>query len=357
MMSRNVGLDLLRIIAMLMVILLHVLGQGGILKSVPPLSTSVAITKYAIAWIIEIGAYCAVNCYALLTGYNYFGKTPRYAKLFEFWLQIAFYTVGICILYSLLGHTIHGKMWLKVFFPVTSGVYWYVSSYFCLFILIPIINKGLENIEEKSLKTLLCIGFVLVSVLPTFFKLDPYCLKSGYSFAWLLLLFIIGGSLKKMDLLSKISMRLSIKVFVISIIVTWLWKITNDIICFSLSIKPSMANLFVSYTSPTIILSALSLLFIFAKQDINNYRMISVIRLVAPAAFGVYLIHLHPLIWNGIFRGFSAGFVKNSIPVMVFKIFFAALIIYSLCTIVELFRIALFKKIKIYEKINKLISI
>lgn len=34
--ERNYGLDLLRMAAMFMVILLHILGQGGILKQLPP---------------------------------------------------------------------------------------------------------------------------------------------------------------------------------------------------------------------------------------------------------------------------------------------------------------------------------
>ena len=62
--ERKYGIDLLRMIAMFMVVILHVLGQGGILNTVSSLSLN-----YEIAWFLEISAYCAVNCYALISGY------------------------------------------------------------------------------------------------------------------------------------------------------------------------------------------------------------------------------------------------------------------------------------------------
>lgn len=38
--ARNYGIDLLRLISMLMIVVLHVLGQGGILKSTSALTLS-----------------------------------------------------------------------------------------------------------------------------------------------------------------------------------------------------------------------------------------------------------------------------------------------------------------------------
>ena len=46
--ERNYGIDLLRIVSMLMVVILHVLGQGGVLKSSEPLSVG-----YSVAWLLD----------------------------------------------------------------------------------------------------------------------------------------------------------------------------------------------------------------------------------------------------------------------------------------------------------------
>ena len=62
--ERNYGIDLLRIISMFMVVVLHVVGHGGVLNATIGLTL-----KGEIAWAIEIASYCAVNCYALITGF------------------------------------------------------------------------------------------------------------------------------------------------------------------------------------------------------------------------------------------------------------------------------------------------
>ena len=75
--ERNYGIDLLRIVSMLMVVVLHVLGQGGVLKTSTPLSIG-----YSVAWILEIAAYCAVNCYALISGYVGVNSKFKYYEKF-----------------------------------------------------------------------------------------------------------------------------------------------------------------------------------------------------------------------------------------------------------------------------------
>ena len=57
-----VGIELLRIIAMMMVVGLHYLNFGGILWSE-------AVMNRRIAWGIEAFLFVAVNCYVLISGY------------------------------------------------------------------------------------------------------------------------------------------------------------------------------------------------------------------------------------------------------------------------------------------------
>lgn len=55
--ERNIGIDLLKIVSMLMIVTLHMLGHGGVLDDMPPMSRC-----YQVAWLIEIACYGAVNC-------------------------------------------------------------------------------------------------------------------------------------------------------------------------------------------------------------------------------------------------------------------------------------------------------
>lgn len=82
--KRNIGIDLLKIVSMLMIVTLHMLGHGGVLDNMPPMSRC-----YQVAWLIEIACYGAVNCYALASGFLTARCNIR--KLMELWLQVMFY--------------------------------------------------------------------------------------------------------------------------------------------------------------------------------------------------------------------------------------------------------------------------
>ena len=47
--QRNSGIDFLRMVSMFMVVVLHVLGQGGILAALPPHTP-----RWALGWVLEL---------------------------------------------------------------------------------------------------------------------------------------------------------------------------------------------------------------------------------------------------------------------------------------------------------------
>ena len=122
--QRNFGLDLLRMAAMFLVAVLHVLGAGGVLDSAAPLSPD-----YMTAWLLETAAFCAVNCYALLSGFVGLGGKFRYANLALLWCQVAFYTLLIPVVFALARPGTVGE-WalLRGFFPAMSNHYWYFTA-------------------------------------------------------------------------------------------------------------------------------------------------------------------------------------------------------------------------------------
>ena len=92
--ERNYGIDLLRILAMFMIVMLHVLGRGGILEN-----ATIFSAHYKIAWLLEVICYGAVNIYALISGYVGFRAKHKYVNIIMLWLQVIFYTVSITILF------------------------------------------------------------------------------------------------------------------------------------------------------------------------------------------------------------------------------------------------------------------
>ena len=103
--NRNYGIDLLRIVSMYMVVILHILGNGGVLTNLELLSLN-----YYSAWFLEISCYCAVNCYALITGYVMVDSKFSYKKILNLWLDVLFLRLFFTIVMNFIFPTLVGKM-------------------------------------------------------------------------------------------------------------------------------------------------------------------------------------------------------------------------------------------------------
>ena len=78
-------------------------------------------------------------------------------------------------------------------FPVTSGKNWYVTAYFGMMCLIPMIRLAMDYIDQRIYKYMLVGIFAIYSVLPTLVSYllqgayypDPFNVNRGYSSLWL----------------------------------------------------------------------------------------------------------------------------------------------------------------------------
>ena len=51
--------------------------------------------RYGLCWALEAAAFCAVDCYAMISGYVGTGKTFRPSGIVLLWLRVVFYTLLI----------------------------------------------------------------------------------------------------------------------------------------------------------------------------------------------------------------------------------------------------------------------
>ena len=188
--QRNRGIDLLRMTAMWMVVILHILNKGGVLAAAAPLSAGQGTAR-----LLETAAYCAVNCYGLISGYVGVQRRFRYSGALALWLRVAFYTLGITAVFAcLMPGSVNGDRVLRAFFPVLFRQYWYVTAYFGMCLFIPFFNLLLNRLSKGQLR-LLALSIVLVfSVLPTLRQKDVFLTDNGYSVLWLSCLYLLAAS-------------------------------------------------------------------------------------------------------------------------------------------------------------------
>ena len=330
---RIYGLDLLKILSAIMIIILHVLGRGGILYNTMPFSLN-----YEIAWMLEIGCYCAVNCYALISGYVLSEKEIKYNKIIKTWFQIVFYTVCISLVFYILDPSmISIKSIMKSVLPIYSGQYWYFTSYVGMFFCIPFLNHIIQTIEHRQLKKIFFIYGILFSIIPTILmgKFDPFYLNNGYSMLWLIVLYLLGAYCQKYNIAYKYEKKRLLLGYFSCIFITWLIKLIIEIITFNMFGKIVLGNVLITYISPTIVLSSIFIFLFFINLRIEKKLILKVIKFLTPLTFGIYLIHSNPLIYTNILNDLFISYVDYPYYVLIIIIIIGVFTIFIICILID----------------------
>lgn len=342
--SRNYGIDLARLFCMFLVVMCHILETGGVLEA------SVG-RKSTVSWLLHVLPYCAVDCYALISGYVSFSekeKPLRLNKYINLWLQVAFYSFFITFgAYFLKPEAIGIKGLVMSLFPVSTYQYWYFSAYTVVFLFSPWLNNFVRKSEKDSLSKFILVAFILFSVLNIFSVnlgfYDPFRLEDGFSAIWLVFLYIVGSWLKKSNFLAEIKSKLKLLILVTLILLLWLFKVLFP--------NSSVAKSFLNYTSPFVLIMSVLMLLLFSEIKIKGVAK-KLIMILSPAAFGVYLIHFQPLIKA---HFLSNGFVwVTRYPTWLFPFVLigCAFAVYIVCLIIELIRIQVFKLVRVDWLVN-----
>ncbi len=341
--TRNYGIDLLRIVSMIMIPILHTLGQGKVLENLRPFSAS-----YEIGWFLEIASYCAVNCYALISGFVSYGSKYKRSNIIYRYFQVLFYTIPTTLAFLLIKpEAVAVKTIMDAIFPFLCSTYWYFTAYFCLFFFIPFLNEILDKFDKSTVQKLLFWLFVIFSILPTLFHSDLGSVNDGYSFLWLALLYLLGAYIKKYGVSISYSNWKNLLGYFLCVSITWLLKFCVDILSGVVSAVQEFGRYLISYTAPTIVLSAVFLLLYFSNLKCS--KTTKIIRFFAPVSFGVYLLHEEPLIVDNFISGAFVSYGALNPFLMAAAVVGTALCIWLIGSAVDHVRLQLFHWLKIKQ--------
>lgn len=351
--KRNVGVDLLRIFSMFLICIIHILDNSNILYGD---NNSITI-NYGIAWVLEIIAICAVNSYALISGYVGVDTKYKYTGIIQLWFQVIFYTLLITCVFSLWKPEVIGvKEVFAALTPVISEEYWYFTAYFAMFFFIPFLNFLVNEMKQKHVYQLVISLVGVFCIMQTLAHKDIFGTFGGNSTLWLSILYIIGAYIKKYNVNKKITNKKAVLIYFICIILTWGSKLFIEVITLKVFGTAKGGSLLFMHTSPTILVAAVMMLIIFSnlefKENIAKY-----IVFFGKCTFSIYLIHTHPLVWNNILNVLFSSYATLSTIIFPFAIIGSAMGIYVICTLIDIIRVYFFKIIRINilsEKIETL---
>ena len=344
--KRNYGLDFLRIFAMINIIILHINLANRELKY------NYKAPKFKSIWLLEAMAYWAVDGFGIISGIVGY-KKYKFSNLIYLWTQTLFYS-SIKSINLFFRKKESLKSLILSFFPLLTQFHWYVNAYFYMYLLLPFINLGINNLNSKTYESLIIFFILFYSIYHIIssiilIKNDFHFLLNGYSSMWLTILYIIGGYLGK-NVFSK-SLGQSIYYFIFLILIYVIsFCFTFEIFVLLLKKKSKISsNLFINYLSPTIVLEALSLVFIFSRLKITINIIKKTIVFLTPLTFNTTLIH-SILFGDNYLRNSLLKWIKTFSPNYVFyKIYGMAILIFIGCSLIDYLRFLIFKILKIRD--------
>ena len=348
--KRNAGVDLIRIVSMLGIVYVHVLSKGNVTYKYNRYKSKINSSISYVFW--------HNNAFSLISDVIS-NKSTKYSNLLYLWLCVVFYSV--CIRYYYLKYKkverVIGRLYQE-FSPVIHGRYWYVSSYFGMFIFLPVINKGIPYLNKSEFKLLVMsiVGIFIIWNNYFFNKKDYFIMNRGYSPICLLYLYIIGAYIKNFNKEYSGTKRyiISLIYFFIFISLGYIYNQYSDykISDFSRNYKTKLRNfikrLLSNNLNGTIRTTQAILITSFFLQLKYNEFISKFITFFGQLTFGVYLIHNNDNVANYYIRKIFNGQPDNLTSKEVIQLLILKSIkIFIECIIIEYLRNLLFNILKI----------
>lgn len=353
---RNSNYELMRIISMFMILLTHIIAHGKLVEN----SSG---TLQLIIQLIKVICVVHVNSFILLSGYYTCNNKFKLSKVINLIFIVWIYQVIVVFFGSYLGwYNFTLAELIRELSPINLLSYWFIKIYLLVYCISPFLNILINNLDKKTYKRMLIVSFFLFSILITYSSfrsfsfMKLYTNAMGFSVLNMVFLYLIGAYFQKYPISSSyhfknnsknlnqiIFISLFIGCFVINFLLlnfgVLLSNMTGNTIK---TIGQDLLSTIFSYDSPFVILGSIFYFLWFGTLNIKS----KLVNKIASATFDVYIEHdnenLKPYLYKYI--GFSNSNIYTSLMTIP-KLFFVAIVLYAVLTMIGLIRVKLFSYI------------
>lgn len=289
--KRMPNIEVLRCIAMMMVIVLHYLGKGELL---PELTTERIEASGIVAWLLESFCIVAVNLYMLISGYFLCESSFKMSRLIKLWLQIWTYSAVIGIISAYIGiipaNEVDTHYFLTVLFPVSMGHYWFMTAYFFLYILLPLLGTGLRNLTKKQMQIIIIVLISVFSITKTILPVRLEMDGQGYDVLWYLCVFVIAAYIRKYGITFLSSAKKAMLLYIIGCLLLFAEAMLIRIVYLKTDTFGRIVGISYEYNHLLPLLASIGIFIAFLKWKVPEHVAKVVIK-IAPYSLGVYLLH------------------------------------------------------------------
>ena len=189
--KRNPGLELLRIICMLCVIIQHIIGHGWVIQSLHP-----GTWKYEYVAALRSLCIFGISGFALISGYVGVRARFKYSSVLLQWTKVWLYAVFFTALCSvLIPGSVKQEDWIAALFPTLNRMFWYFTAYLGSTMITPLIRKAMRQMTYRQGTVCAVMLIVVFSMLSNAFDGDAFYVDMGTGTLWLVVLYALGAYL------------------------------------------------------------------------------------------------------------------------------------------------------------------
>lgn len=277
---RDSNMELFRIVAMLLVMVVHADFRA---LQVPTASDFYDDTyRTVMRLLVESLSIICVNTFVLLSGW--FGIRCRINRILEFIFQVCFFSLlGIGVALFMVPEEVSPLRGVASFFLIGDGDYWFVKCYLLMYIFVPVMNSFVEHCTERQFRTFLIVFYAFQSLYGFIGGADWF--KFGYSGLSFMGLYLLARYIRLYpNRLTSFNKRWDMIVYFMFVVVMTLLGIA----VLATGQNPKIIGRIYAYTSPLVIIPSIYFLLFFTKIKLSYNK---VINWVAASCFAIYLVH------------------------------------------------------------------
>lgn len=339
--KRQLNFEILRIIAMCMIITMHYLTKG---LNVPKLSEDLSLSNM-LWWLIYAFSVGAVNIYVLISGYFIVDSRWRIDKVFSLYLTVWLYSVLVPLTLGAIGivdlRSLRLGDWQQLLLPIEYEHYWFATAYVMMYILSPVLAIAVRSLNRELLRGVIAGLVVLFSVLKS---INPYLIpwdKYGNDVLWFIVLFMIAGYIRRFGIQASITVR--VLTYILTSILILVSELILGVIVNKTGKLEYMLDMLCANNHILVLLASVALFtaFIELKTDAIHEKTGKIILLFSSSTFGIYLLHENLLVrsrwasWLGVDR-------LNNIALKLLFLIISIVALFIVGTLIDRVRAGLF---------------
>lgn len=345
--NRDINIELLRIVAILMVTTIHCIDNGLIMQN----ANNLSVYNYVFVNFLRACAGIANGLFLIITGYYQINNKFNLKKIFNLWGKTLFYSILIFIVLNLFGYKTY---LLQSILPITTGVYWFITAYIALYFISPLLNIILNKLTKNQFKFLVILLVIMFGILRIVLITETFI---GNLFP-VIMYYIIGAYLRKF-----VEIKPKQKYFTKYLLVAIIFACLNITVSTLIKILPqnivlvvlfNINNKFLDFSNILIIIMAVLLFIKFKTIQIKPTKLSKFITLISPSVLSIYIIqeNIH---FRSLWRYDGVMNYGNSL-LMIPYTFLLIIAVFIICLLIDLIRRGIYSLLNKIPIISKMIT-